>query len=166
MLFKQRLRRQKLCRQRYCFPFAVNEITLCCCVGIVVFDFLHDRHRIMLRQNRSEHIKRTNIGRGFTAPIRIRREYKICERLPNHISLSLLLRKSTYHAPYHQAHFPFFFPTAFLPRFVLPTSFFTSSLASSIAIRSRRSSAISSCSVGRWSLYLAAKMRLLCKGNV
>ena len=84
---------------------------------------------------------------------------------PIFISLSLLL-KSTYHAPYHQAHFPFFFPTAFLTRFVLPTSFFTSSLASSIAIRSRRSSAISSCSVGRWSLYLAAKMRLLCKGNV
>ena len=77
------------------------------------------------------------------------------------ISLSLLLKKSTYHAPYHQAHFLFFFPTAFLTRFVLPTSFFTSSLASSIAIRSRRSSAISSCSVGRWSLYLAAKMRLL-----
>ena len=102
----------------------------------------------------------TNIGRGLTTPIRIRREYKICERLPNHISLSLLL-KSTYHAPYHQAHFLFFFPTAFLTRFVLPTSFFTSSLASSIAIRSRRSSAISSCSVGRWSLYLAAKMRLL-----
>ena len=70
-------------------------------------------------------------------------------------------QKSTYHAPYHQAHFLFFFPTAFLTRFVLPTSFFTSSLASSIAIRSRRSSAISSCSVGRWSLYLAAKMRLL-----
>ena len=79
---------------------------------------------------------------------------------PIFISLSLLL-KSTYHAPYHQAHFLFFFPTAFLTRFVLPTSFFTSSLASSIAIRSRRSSAISSCSVGRWSLYLAAKMRLL-----
>ena len=77
------------------------------------------------------------------------------------ISLSLLLKKSTYHAPYHQTHFLFFFPTAFLTRFVLPTSFFTSSLASSIAIRSRRSSAISSCSVGRWSLYLAAKMRLL-----
>ena len=84
---------------------------------------------------------------------------------PIFISFSLLL-KSTYHAPCHQAHFPFFFPTAFLTRFVLPTSFFTSSLASSIAIRSRRSSAISSCSVGRWSLYLAAKMRLLCKGNV
>ena len=80
---------------------------------------------------------------------------------PIFISLSLLLKKSTYHAPYHQAHFLFFFPTAFLTRFVLPTSFFTSSLASSIAIRSRRSSAISSCSVGRWSLYLAAKMRLL-----
>ena len=61
---------------------------------------------------------------------------------PIFISLSLLLKKSTYHAPYHQPHFPFFFPTAFLTRFVLPTSFFTSSLASSIAIRSRRSSAI------------------------
>ena len=85
---------------------------------------------------------------------------------PSFISLSLLLKKSTYHATYHQPHFPFFTPDAFLPRFVLPTSFFTSSLASSIAIRSRRSSAISSCSVGRWSLYLAAKMRLLCKGNV
>ena len=66
---------------------------------------------------------------------------------PSFISLSLLL-KSTYHAPYHQSQFPFFFPTAFLTRFFLPTSFFTSSLASSITIRSRRSSAISSCSVG------------------
>lgn len=64
------------------------------------------------------------------------------------------------------AAFSFLLPYRLLTRFVLPTSFFTSSLASSIAIRSRRSSAISSCSVGRWSLYLAAKMRLLCKGNV
>ena len=29
---------------------------------------------------------------------------------PIFISLSLLLKKSTYHAPCHQAHFPFFFP--------------------------------------------------------
>ena len=52
-------------------------------------------------------------------------------------------------------------PTLMPEASVLPTSFFTSSLASSIAIRSRRSSAISSCSVGRWSLYLAAKNALI-----
>ena len=57
--------------------------------------------------------------------------------------------------------FPFLLSYRLLTCFALPTSFLTSSLASSIAIRSRRSSAISSCSVGRCSLYLAAKMRLL-----
>ena len=103
-----------------------------------------------------------NVDLGTFARCRTKNTRRLCFPVPSspmfppqrpYVSTSETYYKQNainppYHAPYHQAHFPFFFPTAFLTRFVLPTSFFTSSLASSIAIRSRRSSAISSCSVG------------------
>ena len=87
----------------------VEEVGPCRCVGIVVLDFLHDRHRIMLRQNRPEHIKRTDIGRGLTAPIRIRRKNEIYERLPNHFSIALLaIIPSTKHTPLHFVYLVYF----------------------------------------------------------
>ena len=79
--------------------------------------------------NPTFHVRKQNpsVCWGFahrSSPIRIRLEYKICERLPNHISLSLLL-KSTYHAPCHQPHAPFLAPNAdFLIRSISPTSSF------------------------------------------
>ncbi len=55
------------------------------------------------------HIKRRDIGRGLTAPIRIRRKNKICERLPNHFSIAFqAIIPSTKHTPLHFVYLVYF----------------------------------------------------------
>ena len=68
-----------------------------------------DRIRVVLRQDRAEHVERTDIGRGLTAPIRIRRKNEIYERLPNHFSIALLaIIPSTKHTPLHSVYLSVF----------------------------------------------------------
>ena len=40
--------------------------------------------RVVFRQDRAEHVERTDVGRGLAAPVRVRGEDEVCERLPQH----------------------------------------------------------------------------------
>lgn len=76
---------------------------------------------VVLRQDRTEHVERTNVGRGLAASVRVRGEDEVRERLPE----------------FHLA-------PRFLPDDRAETDFVVSgpfsSNASSIAARSRQSS--------------------------
>ena len=43
-----------------------------------------DRLRVILRQGRTKHVERTDVGRGLAAPVRVRGEDEVCKRLPQH----------------------------------------------------------------------------------
>ena len=38
----------------------------------------------MFRQDGAKHVERTDVGRGLAAPVRVRGEDEVCERLPQH----------------------------------------------------------------------------------
>ena len=40
--------------------------------------------RVVFRQDRAEHVERTDIGRGLSASVRVRGEDEICKQLPKH----------------------------------------------------------------------------------
>ena len=43
-----------------------------------------NRLRVVLRQDGAKHVERTDVGRGLAAPVRVRGEDEVCERLPQH----------------------------------------------------------------------------------
>ena len=38
----------------------------------------------MFRQDGAKHVERADVGRGLAAPVRVRGEDEVCERLPQH----------------------------------------------------------------------------------
>ena len=40
--------------------------------------------RVVVRQERAEHVERTDVGRGLAASVRVRGEDEVCKRLPQH----------------------------------------------------------------------------------
>ena len=44
-----------------------------------------DRIRVVLRQNRAEHVERADVGRGLSASVRVSGENEVCKGLSKHL---------------------------------------------------------------------------------